>query len=206
MKYTSISGAFNWQKLYRHLVDTSSGLFIEIGNSNGKSLVYLLELIHYHSRKNKNSYTVHCIDTMDYRQKTLFFTNLMKFKAYYFADIIQLNPELAVKLYFDTRIDFIFWNYSHSYCILANNLPLWYNELKDGGVIAGTGYSNKDVLQAVNEFAIERSLQVEIWDDCWLIHKPIILATDLEPAIEDKPKKKRKPKVETDTNEKRDSI
>ncbi len=69
-----------------------------------------------------------------------------------------------------TEFDFIYIDADHKYSAIKQDIHLWWPLLRAGGMIAGHDYlpaGRCGVVQAVDEFAAERGLEVSITREPW---------------------------------------
>lgn len=95
----------------------------------------------------------------------------------------------AAKIFRDqgVRFDFVYIDARHDYCSVKEDINLYYNLLKEGGIISGHDYFNHAkgydtcpngtkiegaVQRAVDEFANLNGVVVNVLRDSWLIFKP----------------------------------
>lgn len=95
----------------------------------------------------------------------------------------------AAKIFLEqgVRFDFVYIDARHDYCSVKEDINIYYNLLKDGGIISGHDYFNHAkcyntcpngtkvegaVQRAVDEFAKSKGVVVNILHDSWLIFKP----------------------------------
>ncbi len=78
--------------------------------------------------------------------------------------------------------DFVFLDADHSYQGCKADIEAWVSKVKPGGWLCGHDYENDGfprfgVTQAVNEFAAERGVPLEIGENyCWFVQIPIIIS------------------------------
>lgn len=68
------------------------------------------------------------------------------------------------------EFDVIYIDACHRYAAVKQDLQLWANLVRPGGMMAGHDYIKADgcgVIQAVDEFAADRNLEVEITRETW---------------------------------------
>lgn len=75
----------------------------------------------------------------------------------------------------DERFDMVFIDGDHSYKATSEDIEAWWPKLAGGGWLGGHDYrtdKNFGVIQAVNEFAEENDLELELGGNyTWWIHK-----------------------------------
>lgn len=94
------------------------------------------------------------------------------------ADVVRMSSlEAAEKVVADDSLDFVFIDADHSYKGCKEDLEAWWPKVKKGGLFSGHDYNNVDypefgVTEAVDEFAKENDLTVELGDNfTWFIRK-----------------------------------
>ena len=76
----------------------------------------------------------------------------------------------AVKNYRDNFLDLVYIDADHSYESVKQDIELWYNKVKKGGIIAGHDIDHSGVIQAVGEFTLKNNLKLNTeFPDWWVI-------------------------------------
>lgn len=94
------------------------------------------------------------------------------------AQIIRKRSTEALTDIADQSLDFVFIDADHSYHGCKADIAGWFAKVKPGGWLGGHDYQNTDfekfgVTRAVDEFAAEHSLQLEIGGNfCWFTKIP----------------------------------
>ena len=106
--------------------------------------------------------------------KNRYETTLAKFSNNSKVKIIKEFSVEAAKMFEDQYFDFIYIDDNHSYEAVINDLYAYYPKLKRFGVLCGDDYghpSGLGVIQAVQEFSIEKQLLVNYREDnqFWMI-------------------------------------
>lgn len=124
---------------------------VEIGVSNGRSLVYLASKI----RSLGKTARVIGIDNMDYGradQRNEIINHIIKSGEE--IELLEMSSLDASTKFPDGYFDFIFIDSSHKYEQTKAEIILWNRKLKDNKILAGHDYNfmeGKEVLEAVNE-------------------------------------------------------
>lgn len=86
---------------------------------------------------------------------------------------IRLPSLLAVNLFPDQSLDFVYIDASHSRPDVDNDIIAWYPKVKVGGVLGGHDWGIGDVKGAVYGFAEgnKLTLQEELFETDWFIQK-----------------------------------
>lgn len=87
----------------------------------------------------------------------------------------QGTSEEAAEYYPDDKYDLVFIDGDHSYDATSQDIETWWDRVADGGWLGGHDYRNDKgfgVVEAVNEFAEEHGLPVELGKNyTWFIRK-----------------------------------
>jgi hypothetical protein len=89
--------------------------------------------------------------------------------------VIHRVPSVeAVAAFGEASLDWVYIDGNHFYDAVRQDLALWQRVVRPGGIIAGDDYRESevfgtDVVRAVDEFALERNLDVESWGRQYLI-------------------------------------
>jgi predicted O-methyltransferase YrrM len=78
------------------------------------------------------------------------------------CDLDRAWSPAAASDYEDEYFDFIYIDGDHTYEAVRDDAAAWWEKLKSGGVIAGHDYGWEGVKRAVDEFALERNLTVQV--------------------------------------------
>lgn len=162
--YHDIDGWFDFQKLYRYVVNEAkdNSHFVEIGSYLGKSTAFMAVEI-ANSGKNIKFDTIDTWEgskehgNIDYVYNKLLYNNFFKnisSLSEYIKPIMGYSFDV-VNNYEDSSLDFIFIDAAHDYDSVKKDIEDWYPKLKDDGIIAGHDYNERDwpgVVMAVNEF------------------------------------------------------
>lgn len=106
-------------------------------------------------QRQKLSYEIDGQDELYFR----FLKNMFQTGAIKYITPIKLPSLLAVNLYGDVSLDFVFIDASHDYDSVKADIKVWLPKIKDGGLLAGHDYGSPGVSRAVNEaFNIESGL------------------------------------------------
>jgi hypothetical protein len=69
------------------------------------------------------------------------------------VELIRETSEKACSRYQDGCFDFVYIDGNHEYKYVEKDISMWYNKVKDGGILCGHDYQLTDVCNAVNDFA-----------------------------------------------------
>lgn len=87
------------------------------------------------------------------------------------VDFIRAHSEEACKIFRDNHFDFIYIDGNHEYKYVEKDLNIWYNKVKDGGILCGHDYQLDDVRNAVNDFATTNNITITTEED-WYTKVP----------------------------------
>ena len=166
-EFNEIPGWFAYSELYNTIVDNANGgeTFVEVGSWFGKSTNHLATKI----RESNKNIDFTCVDTWkgtddedlhqnivgafngdiyyEFLDNTLLSGNRGVFKS------IKDTSKNAANQFQNNSIDFIMIDAGHSYEALMEDLNIWYNKVKPGGVISGDDYGVfQGVTQAADEY------------------------------------------------------
>lgn len=125
----------------------------------------------------KEPYDGNVAFTMDQKGIELVeFTARHNIKYSGFADkaiIHKLDSNDAVKLFEDYSLDFIFLDAYLTYEQAKNDLEVWYQKVKLGGLFSGHDYNCSAVSHAIKEFREENNItnHMSIFDNAWVWRK-----------------------------------
>ena len=152
--YREREGFFDYHNLYRFLVDRSEkGKIVEVGCFQGRSLVFLGELIHASGKPIR-------VDGVDYWMKsprTKGAREMQKALTRFGLDssvkMRQMASVEAAPTYEDNSLEAVFLDAGRLYEDVSENILLWKDKIKVGGVLAGHDftYSSPGVIRAVRE-------------------------------------------------------
>jgi len=186
-EFNEIPGWFIYKSLYDKMVETApfNSTFVEVGAWFGKSTNYLAGKIK-ESKKNIHFTTVdtfkgtptedlhlNIVDTFngdifyEFIENTVISNNYGKF------DIIKDESKNAATQFSNQSIDYIMIDGGHSYTEVMDDIKIWYNKIKPGGVISGDDYN---IFQGVNDAVHEYFYNQfdKSFFRCWVRRKPRI--------------------------------
>jgi len=166
-EFNEIPGWFAYQDLYTEVVKNAGNddVFVEVGAWFGKSTNYLAQQIR-ESKKNIKFTTVDTwkgTDDEDIHQNIVgafngdifyeFVDNTILSDNYGGIDMIKDTSRNAANKFSNNSIDYIMLDAGHSYDALKDDLEVWYNKVKPGGIVSGDDYGVfYGVTQAADEF------------------------------------------------------
>jgi hypothetical protein len=165
--FNEIPGWFAYSELYNNVVDNAVGgeTFVEVGAWFGKSTNHLVTKIK-ESGKHINFTSIDTWKGTDDEQLHQNIVNTFNGDIFYeFVDntvlsnnygrfnTIKDTSKNAANNFSNSSIDFIMIDAGHSYEALIEDLNVWYNKVKPGGIISGDDYGVFDgVTRAANEY------------------------------------------------------
>jgi len=196
-EFNEISGWFAYKDLYNSIVETAKGgeTFVEVGAWFGKSTNHLATKIK-ESQKNINFTTIDTWKGTDNESVQLNIVNAFNGDIFYefientilsknlgSFNIIKDTSKSASTNFANNSIDFIMIDACHSYESLKEDISLWYNKVKSGGIISGDDYTVwEGVTQAADEFFYK---QFEYKENYFIRKKPRIQIKHLLTRVED---------------------
>ena len=170
-EFNEIPGWFAYEELYNRMVETApfNSTFVEVGAWFGKSTNHLATKIK-ESKKNIKFTTVDTwkgTDDEELHQNIVgafsgdifyeFIDNTVLSNNYPSFDMIKDTSHNAANQFTNNSIDYIMLDAGHSYESLMEDLKVWYNKIKPGGIISGDDYGVfSGVTEAANEFFYEQ--------------------------------------------------
>lgn len=169
---------FNYADLYQSMVSKfdSGSTFVEVGCWKGKSISYLaVEVIN----SNKDI-TVYGVDTwngsVEHKNNpeivngTLYKTFLDNISPVsHVVKPIRMSSFDACKQFEDESLDFVFIDASHEYEDVKEDIQIWIEKVKKGGILAGHDYHHPPIVRALNELLSDKYRPVS--SSCWLYEK-----------------------------------
>ena len=165
--FNEIPGWFAYEELYDKMVDMASDncVFVEVGAWFGKSTNHLAKRIR-ESKKNIHFTSVDTwkgTDDEELHQNIVgafngdifyeFIDNTVLSNNYGHIEAIKDTSRNAANNFSNSSIDYIMLDAGHSYDALKDDLSVWYNKVKPGGIISGDDYGVfYGVTQAADEF------------------------------------------------------
>jgi hypothetical protein len=168
-EFNEIPGWFSYSDLYDDVVDKApfDSTFVEVGTWLGKSTNYLASKIK-ESKKNINFITIDTFkgtDDEELHQNIVgsfngdvfyeFIDNTVLSNNYGSFNIIKDTSHNAANQFSNGSIDYIMLDAGHSYEDVTNDIKIWYNKVRPGGIISGDDYGGSffpGVTQAADEF------------------------------------------------------
>ena len=170
-EFNEIPGWFAYTDLYNEMVETAKGgeTFVEVGAWFGKSTNHLAAKIKESGKdikftsvdtwKGTDDEELHQIIVGAFNGDIFyeFIDNTVLSDNYGTFDTIKDTSHNASNQFQNGSIDFIMLDAGHSYDSLMEDVKVWYNKVKPGGIISGDDYGVfHGVTQAANEFFYEQ--------------------------------------------------
>ena len=197
-EFNEIPGWFIYKSLYDTMVETApfNSTFVEVGAWFGKSTNYLAGKIK-ESKKNIHFTTIdtfkgtqtedlhlNIVDTFNGDIFYEFIDNTIISNNYGTFDIIKDESKHASAQFANQSIDYIMIDGGHSYDEVMDDIKVWYNKVKPGGIISGDDYN---IFQGVNDAVHEYFYNQfdKSYFRCWVRKKPRIQIKHLLTRPED---------------------
>ena len=197
-EFNEIPGWFIYKSLYDTMVETApfNSTFVEVGTWFGKSTNYLAGKIK-ESKKNIHFTTIdtfkgtqtedlhlNIVDTFNGDIFYEFIDNTIISNNYGTFDIIKDASKHASAQFANQSIDYIMIDGGHAYDEVMDDIKVWYNKVKPGGIISGDDYN---IFQGVNDAVHEYFYNQfdKSYFRCWVRKKPRIQIKHLLTRPED---------------------
>ena len=168
-EFNEVPGYFSYNDLYDYVADnvTSNSTLVEVGTWLGKSANYLISKVK-ELKKEVNFITVDTFkgtEDEELHQNIVgafngdvfyeFIDNTVLSNNYGSFNIIKDTSHNAANQFSNDSIDYIMLDAGHSYEDVTNDIKIWYNKIKPGGIISGDDYGGSyfpDVTKAADEY------------------------------------------------------
>ena len=168
-EFNEVPGYFSYNDLYDYIADNvaPNSTLVEVGTWLGKSANYLLDKLK-ELKKEVNFVTIDTFkgtDDEELHQNIVgafngdifyeFIDNTVLSNNYDSFDIIKDTSHNAANQFSNNSIDYIMLDAGHSYEDVTNDIKIWYNKIKPGGIISGDDYGGSyfpGVTQAADEY------------------------------------------------------
>lgn len=181
MTYNEIHGFCDFHKFYQRIFNQlpSGAAMVEVGVWLGHSVAYMASL----AKEAGKDITIHCVDTFEgsiehkklglgnFRER--FIQNMSDCGVLDMVRVIPYESAVAVRGFEYGSLDFVFLDGAHDYRSVMEDIKLWKNRLKTGGILAGHDYCESwpGVVRAVDEsFKFKKKINVDksVW---WIEHQ-----------------------------------
>lgn len=202
-----IGGYFDWHELYKNLIKKIPNFskFVEVGNLNGKSLIFLAQEAKKVNKKIQIIGVDNGVGVVGENNINSLLKNIKDYGVDDLCDIIVSESTRASKLFNDESIDMIFLDAGHEKIDILSDLQCWYPKVKINGWIGGHDYNHcyfpyvKDVVDAFFNKTCESQLSKTCWEytktkDSKITTSPI-LKTREKPIKQEKKTKLIKPTI-----------
>jgi predicted O-methyltransferase YrrM len=185
--YKAVDGWFDYEGFYEKTVRNASSarvsMFVEIGVWQGKSLIFMAELIKELQRPVKlfaiDNWTggpevADNIARLEKPYLEIFKENLEIAGCKELVTIIEDDSAKSADKFEDGTVDFAFIDAGHSYEAVSADVAAWWPKIAAGGMLAGHDYQSGwgGVMRAVDEFAKANKLKVKTEPGAvWTIRK-----------------------------------
>ena len=168
-EFNEVPGYFSYNDLYDYVADnvTSNSTLVEVGTWLGKSANYLISKVK-ELKKEVNFITVDTFkgtEDEELHQNIVgafngdifyeFIDNTVLSNNYGSFNIIKDTSHNAANQFSNDSIDYIMLDAGHSYEDVTNDIKIWYNKIKPGGIISGDDYGGSyfpGVTKAADEY------------------------------------------------------
>lgn len=194
MNWSQIPGWFDYQNLYKWVVDAApKRAIVEIGSWMGKSIAFLAQGIQHRIAEGLDfEGRIFCVDTWKGEVgqaahekivaehggsiRKAFESNLKKACVLDMVTPIESLSWEAAAQFEDGGCDFVFIDAAHDYESVKKDIAAWWPKVAPGGVLAGHDYPWHEVSKAVNE-AFPKGVGTS--GRCWMVTKPITVSSDM---------------------------
>jgi len=181
--FESIPGWSDFVPYYAEVAkQKGGGVFVEIGVWQGRSAVYLAELIRELNLPIKffaiDNFTggPEVMEQLNKLPKPLIEIvkdNIEAAGVGEYVTLIQDDSADSAQRFLDDSVDFAFIDASHQYDAVRRDIAAWWPKIRSGGTLAGHDYGNwPGVTQAVNEFVVANKLRRRLTcGTTWIVDK-----------------------------------
>lgn len=152
---------FDFKTFYEQVANNLSNncRIVEIGLNNGKSSIFLAEEL-FNIGKQVDRFVG--VDNCSYGgqdQRNEIISNIIK--AGVNIEFFEMSSLDASCKFPGNYFDFVFLDSSHTYAQTRAEIILWYEKIKDGGVLSGHDYiTHEEVKMAVDELIPKEYLEI----------------------------------------------
>lgn len=152
---------FDFKPFYEQIANAlpDNSRIVEVGLNNGKSSIFLAE---YFENINKKIDRFIGVDNCAYGgqdQRNEIIKNIIK--AEVDIEFFEMSSLDASCKFPGNYLDFVFLDSSHTYTQTRAEIILWYEKIKDGGILAGHDYiTHSEVKMAVDELIPKEYLEI----------------------------------------------
>ncbi len=171
--YQNIGGWFDFEDIYREAVVSAAdgARFVEMGAFGGKSTAFMaVEIIN--SGKKIDFFVVdrwidNCVmdDKLIQCPFEVFERNMKSGGVMGVIQPLQMQSSEAAKRFKDQSLDFVFIDGDHDYAAARQDILVWREKVKSGGVLAGHDIEHEGVSKALKELLsnVERRGMSWVW-------------------------------------------
>jgi len=173
MTYKDIKGYCDYHEFYKEVFDKlpDGAVVAEVGVYLGHSVAYLATL----ARESGKDITIYAVDTFEGSKEhklkgvTAFYDEFIKnMEGCGVQGIvvpIKGTSEEVSGLIDEKSLDFVFLDAAHDYENVKNDIKMWRNKVKEGGILAGHDYVKvwAGVMKAVDEVFPKKKLKNSVW-------------------------------------------
>lgn len=175
-RYRQISGVFDHATVFSDFIEElDEGHIVEVGTYKGRGACFVAELI---KSSNKNI-TFDTIDNFERADTDLETVNnsLTDADVKPYVNVIESDSVEAAEMYASDQLDFVFLDIFSKPDILKKELDVWFDKIKEGGVLAGYDLSihdtvNKNYDCATDIFCKRHDIPLRTYEHQFIIRKP----------------------------------
>lgn len=139
---------------------------VEIGSHLGESTSIFLGF--------KKIQQIYCVDIWKNKHNENIFDQRLKNYIGNRCIKMKCSSKLACDKFDDNSIDMVYIDGNHQYKYVKDDLILWYNKLKPGGILSGHDYDEswKGCKRAIDDFILNNNYTIKSFIDCsWYLIK-----------------------------------
>jgi hypothetical protein len=180
--YKGVPGFFSFKSVYDMAIGefNDSGVWVEVGCWQGKSLIYAV----VESLQQNKKIDFHAVDiwTLHQKHQTAHLRNDQDLYEAFIKNTMPIKNHVTVHREFswaaadhfpDGSVDFVMIDADHSYDSVIKDMRAWWPKIRPGGRMVGDDLrgSFPGVHQAIRQFSKENSLSWDKSSGCWLLKK-----------------------------------
>lgn len=152
---------FDFEDFYNDIAKElpNNCVIAEVGVAVGASALYLAHKLNELGKV----FTLYMIDNMDYGntdQFNIIYKNIINSNLGKYIELVWMDSLNASCRFPDVHFDFVFIDASHKYELTKADIRLWYNKVKEGGILAGHDYNDNEGIEV--KMAVDEVIPKEI--------------------------------------------
>lgn len=143
-----------------------AAVIAEVGVANGASAIFLAETL---LNLGKGFSEFYLIDNLAYGREDQLRTLIKNVCAANLGHLVEIVPVSSVEgacRFPDRHFDFVFIDASHQVEWTKADIVLWYSKLKQGGILAGHDYNNREGKEV--KLAVDTMIPASIPNPAWV--------------------------------------